>query len=39
MHRAIRKKQESPSQSQESEDKTTANEAIKSERCAIPRDI
>lgn len=38
MHRAIRKKQESPSQSQESEDKTTANEAIKSERCAIPRE-
>jgi hypothetical protein len=33
MHRAIRKKQ-----SQESE-ATTADEAIKSERCAIPRQI
>jgi hypothetical protein len=34
MIRAIRKEQ-----SQESEDKTTADEAIKSERCAIPRQI
>jgi hypothetical protein len=35
MHRAIRKKQSQGSE----DDKTTADEAIKSERCAIPRQI